>query len=109
MLSTSAPPEDDQADLVESLMEVLITVFDHEEDMDGQEQVLLVLKSLLTKDSDFWLEQIVRLGVFDKVEALAAKSTAARDDNEKVATDTCKAGNVPVIDVDEAASARYAA
>lgn len=59
-------------------MEVLITVFDHEEDADGQEQVLLVLKSLLTKDSDFWLEQIVRLGVFDKVEALAVNASSHR-------------------------------
>lgn len=29
------------------------------------------MKSLLQKDSEFWLEQIIRLGVFEKVESFA--------------------------------------
>lgn len=30
-----------------------------------------IIKSLLKKNTDFWLEQLVRAGIFEKVEAIA--------------------------------------
>lgn len=68
----SDPEEKSGTDFVESLMNVLLTVFNNEEgDVEGKEQALLVMKYLLQKNTEFWLEQLIRLGVYEKVEALA--------------------------------------
>uniref|UniRef100_A0A8R1EM30 Uncharacterized protein n=1 Tax=Caenorhabditis japonica TaxID=281687 RepID=A0A8R1EM30_CAEJA len=34
-------------------------------------QVLLILESLLEKDAELWVTELVRLGVFERVEAMA--------------------------------------
>uniref|UniRef100_A0A1I7V093 E3 ubiquitin-protein ligase n=1 Tax=Caenorhabditis tropicalis TaxID=1561998 RepID=A0A1I7V093_9PELO len=55
----------------ESLVAVVVSVMDQEDDHEGHEQVLLILESLLEKDSDLWVTELVRLGVFERVEAMA--------------------------------------
>uniref|UniRef100_A0A915DET1 E3 ubiquitin-protein ligase n=1 Tax=Ditylenchus dipsaci TaxID=166011 RepID=A0A915DET1_9BILA len=69
----SALDKTSNGDFVESLMGVLLAVFNQEDNQDteGKEQALLVMKSLLQKDTEFWLEQLIRLGVYEKVESLA--------------------------------------
>uniref|UniRef100_A0A914XRQ8 E3 ubiquitin-protein ligase n=1 Tax=Plectus sambesii TaxID=2011161 RepID=A0A914XRQ8_9BILA len=66
-------------DFAEKLVGVLGAVLDQEDDIDGHSTVLAVMKDLLQKDAEFWLEQLARLGLFEKVEALAqvTKDTAA--------------------------------
>ncbi|KJH41368.1 HECT-domain protein [Dictyocaulus viviparus] len=55
----------------ENLVSVVVAVLEQEEDHDGQEQVLLILSSLLRKDPELWVPELVRLGVFERVEAMA--------------------------------------
>lgn len=55
----------------ESLVAVVVSVMDQEDDHEGHEQVLLILQSLLEKDAELWVTELVRLGVFERVEAMA--------------------------------------
>lgn len=55
----------------ESLVAVVVSVLDQEDDHEGHEQVLLILESLLEKDAELWVTELVRLGVFERVEAMA--------------------------------------
>lgn len=55
----------------ESLVAVVVSVMDQEEDHEGHEQVLLILESLLEKDAELWVTELIRLGVFERVEAMA--------------------------------------
>uniref|UniRef100_A0A8R1IBI4 E3 ubiquitin-protein ligase n=1 Tax=Caenorhabditis japonica TaxID=281687 RepID=A0A8R1IBI4_CAEJA len=55
----------------ESLIAVVVSVMDQEDDHEGHEQVLLILESLLEKDAELWVTELVRLGVFERVEAMA--------------------------------------
>ncbi|PIC33910.1 hypothetical protein B9Z55_013719 [Caenorhabditis nigoni] len=55
----------------ESLVAVVVSVLDQEDDYEGHEQVLLILQSLLEKDSELWVTELIRLGVFERVEAMA--------------------------------------
>lgn len=55
----------------ESLVAVVVSVMDQEDDHEGHEQVLLILESLLEKDAELWVIELVRLGVFERVEAMA--------------------------------------
>ncbi|EFO85309.1 hypothetical protein CRE_21657 [Caenorhabditis remanei] len=48
----------------ESLVAVVVSVMDQEEDHEGHEQVLLILESLLEKDAELWVTELVRLGSF---------------------------------------------
>ncbi|CAI4227539.1 unnamed protein product [Auanema sp. JU1783] len=64
----------------ERLIAVVVSVLDLEDDYDGQEQVLLILSSLLKKDPEQWVAELIRLGVFERVESLAKKSLIDHDD-----------------------------
>ncbi|CAI5448918.1 unnamed protein product [Caenorhabditis angaria] len=55
----------------ESLVAVVVSVLDQEDDHEGHEQVLLILQSLLEKDAELWVIELIRLGVFERVEAMA--------------------------------------
>ncbi|CAI2350375.1 unnamed protein product [Caenorhabditis sp. 36 PRJEB53466] len=55
----------------ESLISVVVAVLDQEDDHEGHEQVLLILESLLEKDSELWVTELVRLGVFERVQQIA--------------------------------------
>ncbi|KAI6211923.1 HECT-type E3 ubiquitin transferase [Aphelenchoides besseyi] len=63
--------EESSSNFVERLMKVVVTVFNEETNVEGHEQVIMILKSLFTKNHDFWLEQLIRLGIVEKVEQLA--------------------------------------
>ncbi|MFH4979391.1 hypothetical protein AB6A40_006100 [Gnathostoma spinigerum] len=65
-----------QQKLAENLVSVMVIVLDQEDDVEGHEHVLQVMKSLLSKDADFWLEQFVRVGVFERVEAITNNPTS---------------------------------
>ncbi|CAB3409028.1 unnamed protein product [Caenorhabditis bovis] len=55
----------------ESLMAVVVSVLDQEDDHEGQEQVLMIIATLLEKDPELWVTELIRLGVFERVEAMA--------------------------------------
>ncbi|CAG9534153.1 unnamed protein product [Cercopithifilaria johnstoni] len=57
--------------LAENLVSVLMIGLEHEDDTESHENVLQIIKSLFMKNTDFWLEQLVRVGIFEKVEAIA--------------------------------------
>lgn len=63
--------------LAESIVNVIVVVLEHEEEVESHENVLQLMKSLFTKDVDFWVEQLIRVGVFEKVEAIASQPPAA--------------------------------
>ncbi|PAV66473.1 hypothetical protein WR25_22510 isoform C [Diploscapter pachys] len=67
---------------VENLVNVVVSVLDQEDDLEGQEQVLMILSSLLKKDSDLWVNELVRLGVFERVEAIAKPPQELFDEKE---------------------------
>ncbi|CAD6199393.1 unnamed protein product [Caenorhabditis auriculariae] len=67
----------------ESLVAVVVSVLDQEDDHEGQEQVLLILSSLLRKDSEFWVTELVRLGVFERVKAMAKEPPRGFDDQNE--------------------------
>ncbi|KAJ1366082.1 hypothetical protein KIN20_026670 [Parelaphostrongylus tenuis] len=68
----------------ENLVSVVVSVLEQEEDHDGQEQVLLILSSLLRKDPELWVPELVRLGVFERVEAMAKEPPRSSDDDEDI-------------------------
>ncbi|VDL77463.1 unnamed protein product [Nippostrongylus brasiliensis] len=74
--STDLPPG------AENLVSVVVSVLEQEEDHDGQEQVLLILSSLLRKDPELWVPELVRLGVFERVEAMAKEPPRSSDDDD---------------------------
>lgn len=43
-----------------------------EDDLEIKEQFMLIMKDILERDYDFWIQHISRLGVYVKVEALAS-------------------------------------
>uniref|UniRef100_A0A158Q903 E3 ubiquitin-protein ligase n=1 Tax=Elaeophora elaphi TaxID=1147741 RepID=A0A158Q903_9BILA len=57
--------------LAENLVSVLVMGLENEDDTESHENVLQIIKSLFMKNTDFWLEQLVRVGIFEKVEAIA--------------------------------------
>lgn len=58
-----------------------------QDDDDGHLIVLSIAEELMVKASDIYLEQFARLGVFSKVEALAAApSTHLSSDSENSST-----------------------
>uniref|UniRef100_A0A914ZV22 E3 ubiquitin-protein ligase n=10 Tax=Parascaris univalens TaxID=6257 RepID=A0A914ZV22_PARUN len=59
--------------LAENIVNVIVAVLEHEEDIEGHEHVLHLMKALFAKEVDFWLEQLIRVGVFEKVEAIATQ------------------------------------
>ncbi|VDM61213.1 unnamed protein product [Angiostrongylus costaricensis] len=63
----------------ENLVSVVVSVLEQEEDHDGQEQVLLILSYLLRKDPELWVPELVRLGVFERVEAMAKEPPKTSD------------------------------
>ncbi|XP_074662874.1 E3 ubiquitin-protein ligase HECTD1-like [Tubulanus polymorphus] len=78
------------------LAEVLAMVLDHEEDEDGHLTALQVIQDLISKARDVFLEHFARLGVFDKVMALAGPgiddddSTRSDDKNEETSVEDAK-------------------
>ncbi|VDN05396.1 unnamed protein product [Thelazia callipaeda] len=61
--------------LTESLVNVLITAMEHEDDdTESHENVLQIIKSLLNKNAEYWLDQLVRVGVFEKIESITNHS-----------------------------------
>ncbi|KAK5970210.1 E3 ubiquitin-protein ligase hecd-1 [Trichostrongylus colubriformis] len=66
----------------ENLVTVVVSVLEQEEDHDGQEQVLLILSSLLRRDPELWVPELVRLGVFERVEAMAKEPPRSSDDDD---------------------------
>ncbi|KAI6223048.1 HECT-type E3 ubiquitin transferase [Aphelenchoides fujianensis] len=76
--------EESSSNFVERLMKVVVTVFNEETNVEGHENVIMILKSLFTKNPDFWLEQLIRLGIVEKVEQLAQQA----DKGDVVVTST---------------------
>ncbi|XP_046739533.1 E3 ubiquitin-protein ligase HECTD1 isoform X4 [Diprion similis] len=56
-----------------TLVEVIATVLDNEEDEDGHLIVLQMIQDLMVKGKDEFLEHFARLGVFSKVATLATE------------------------------------
>ncbi|CAK1540512.1 unnamed protein product [Leptosia nina] len=57
---------------------LIARVLDTQDDDDGHLTVLAIAEELMVKAADIYLEQFARLGVFSKVEALAAAHPAPR-------------------------------
>ncbi|KAK6110532.1 HECT-domain (ubiquitin-transferase) family protein [Brugia pahangi] len=82
--------------LAENLVSVLMMGLEHEDDTESHENVLQIVKSLFMKSTDFWLEQLVRVGIFEKVEAIAnlpvtpvkdsAVTTVVTDENGRMSS-----------------------
>ena len=81
--SNSSPSSSDRTipEEAESLVSVVVSVLDQEEDYDGQEQVMLILASLLRKDPELWVGELVRLGVFERVQAMAKEPPPSIDED----------------------------
>lgn len=93
MTSSHENVDNDDQRFAEKVVAVLGSVLDQEDDVDGHAQVLSVrgffvigfysiiifqiIKDLLLKDVEFWLEQMIRLGILEKVEALAQLSSTS--------------------------------
>lgn len=77
-----ATPATDLPPGAENLVSVVVSVLEQEEDHDGQEQVLLILSSLLRKDQELWVPELVRLGVFERVEAMAKEPPRGSDEDD---------------------------
>ncbi|XP_066257361.1 E3 ubiquitin-protein ligase Ufd4 isoform X1 [Euwallacea similis] len=54
------------------LVEVIATVLDNEDDEEGHSVVLTIIQDLMVKDQKTFLDHFARLGIFTKVQALAA-------------------------------------
>lgn len=54
------------------LVEVIATVLDNEEDEEGHSVVLTIVQDLMVKAPKIFLDHFARLGIFTKVQALAA-------------------------------------
>uniref|UniRef100_A0A915MTJ1 Uncharacterized protein n=1 Tax=Meloidogyne javanica TaxID=6303 RepID=A0A915MTJ1_MELJA len=76
-----------QSGFVEMLIGVLIIILESgENNVDAKEQALLIIKSLLLKNAKFWSEQLIKLGVYEKIEILAreaAEETTTKTTYEK--------------------------
>ncbi|KAK0408812.1 hypothetical protein QR680_004174 [Steinernema hermaphroditum] len=55
------------------LVSLLGAVLEHEDDLDGLEQSLTLIRSLLEKDATYWIEQMIRFGLIEKVESIATR------------------------------------
>ncbi|KAM9354685.1 E3 ubiquitin-protein ligase HECTD1 isoform 1-T1 [Pholidichthys leucotaenia] len=62
------------------LVEITATVLDHEDDDDGHLLALQIIRDLVDKGGDVFLDQLARLGVINKVSTLAGP--ASDDENE---------------------------
>ncbi|KAA8582413.1 hypothetical protein FQN60_009153, partial [Etheostoma spectabile] len=62
------------------LVEITATVFDQEDDDDGHLLALQIIRDLVDKGGDVFLDQLARLGVINKVSTLAGP--ASDDENE---------------------------
>ncbi|KAI3415824.1 Mib_herc2 protein [Globodera pallida] len=84
---------EENGDFVESLVGVLMVVFESSENnLDAKEQALMTIKSLLIKRPEFWAEQLIRLGVYEKIEQLAKEAADAAANNVLAATRGVNAG-----------------
>ncbi|KAJ2942645.1 hypothetical protein O0L34_g2114 [Tuta absoluta] len=70
------------------LTQLVAAVIDNVEDDDGHLIVLGIAEELMVKADDIYLEQFARLGVFSKVEALAAESATQLSQDSDSATAT---------------------
>ncbi|NP_001392116.1 E3 ubiquitin-protein ligase HECTD1 isoform 8 [Mus musculus] len=64
-----------------TLVEITATVLDQEDDDDGHLLALQIIRDLVDKGGDIFLDQLARLGVISKVSALAGPSSD--DENEE--------------------------
>ncbi|XP_052475722.1 E3 ubiquitin-protein ligase HECTD1 isoform X7 [Carassius gibelio] len=65
------------------LVEITATVLDHEDDDDGHLLALQIIRDLVDKGGDVFLDQLARLGVINKVSTLAGPTSD--DENEEEA------------------------
>ncbi|KAL3124758.1 hypothetical protein niasHT_001595 [Heterodera trifolii] len=73
---------EENGNFVESLVGVLMGVFESKENnLDAKQQALMTIKSVLVKSPDFWTEQLVRLGLSEKIEQLATEAVDAATNN----------------------------
>ncbi|EJW84453.1 Hectd1 protein, partial [Wuchereria bancrofti] len=80
--------------LAENLVSVLMMGLEHEDDTESHENVLQIVKSLFMKNTDFWLEQLVRVGIFEKVEAVANQPITPVKDSAVTTVVTDKSGRM---------------
>ncbi|XP_033735284.1 E3 ubiquitin-protein ligase HECTD1-like isoform X2 [Pecten maximus] len=71
-----------------SLTEVMANVLDHEEDDEGHQVVLFIIKDLMSKGQDIFLEHFARLGLFGRVLSLAGpmdeeEGATAKEDKDE--------------------------
>ncbi|XP_075974735.1 ubiquitin fusion-degradation 4-like isoform X4 [Anticarsia gemmatalis] len=71
------------------LTQLVAAVLDNADDDDGHLIVLGIAEELMVKASDIYLEQFARLGVFSKVESLAAAPAAFSSDSENSSMPGC--------------------
>ncbi|CAD5227639.1 unnamed protein product [Bursaphelenchus xylophilus] len=64
---------DDGAAFVDGLTKVLVMVLNEEDNTEGHEYVLKILLAVLEKNPTFWVDELVRLGVVERVEHLASQ------------------------------------
>jgi hypothetical protein len=71
-------------EFAENFLGMFENALDRDDDAEAREQVLMMMQSLLERDTEFWREQITRLGVHEKVETLAQEVII--DDEEEDST-----------------------
>ncbi|XP_024133712.1 E3 ubiquitin-protein ligase HECTD1 [Oryzias melastigma] len=64
------------------LVEITATVLDHEDDDDGHLLALQIIRDLVDKGGDVFLDQLARLGVINKVSTLAGPTSDDENEDE---------------------------
>ena len=62
---------------ISTLVEVVATVLDNEEDEDGHLVCMQIIQDLMKKSPDTFLDHFARLGIFSKVQLLATSSVSS--------------------------------
>ncbi|CAD5221557.1 unnamed protein product [Bursaphelenchus okinawaensis] len=69
--------EGDDGAFVDGLTKVLVMVLNEEDNTEGHEYALKILLSVLEKNPEFWVDELVRLGVVERVEQLANREVTS--------------------------------
>ncbi|XP_069118347.1 E3 ubiquitin-protein ligase HECTD1-like isoform X3 [Argopecten irradians] len=88
LLGDMCNPEFYVSNFAGSLTEVMANVLDHEEDDEGHQVVLFIIKDLMSKGQDVFLEHFARLGLFGRVLSLAGpmeeeEGATAKEDKDE--------------------------
>ncbi|XP_069119002.1 LOW QUALITY PROTEIN: E3 ubiquitin-protein ligase HECTD1-like [Argopecten irradians] len=82
LLGDMCNPEFYVSNFAGSLTEVMANVLDHEEDDEGHQVVLFIIKDLMSKGQDVFLEHFARLGLFGRVLSLVVQLEEAEGEGD---------------------------